>query len=38
MYCQNQAQVHEYGVYYSETCTLSLLFLFCIKYFQGFKH
>lgn len=37
LYCQNQNQVHGYGVYYGETCTLSLLFLFCIKYIQGWN-
>lgn len=37
VYCQNQTQVHGYGVYYGEICTLSLLFLFCIKYIQGWK-
>lgn len=37
MYCQNQTQVHGYGVYYGEICTLSLLFLFCIKYIQGWN-
>lgn len=37
VYCQNQTQVHGYGVYYGEICTLSLLFIFCIKYIQGWN-